>query len=167
MAGGSMMVSMLLYHFSHVKLYFRLGFDMEVESITISDDEDETNSSIEVSNTSRRRSAVWAFFSLKNASEKNWVNCDICQSTVKTKDSSTTNLFNHLKYNHPVRYAQIKDHRRSISTDSASMASTSTSKSCSQPTITSAFEATSKYRDDSDRAMEITQSLTRYITSGW
>lgn len=55
-----------------------------------------------------RRSAVWTYFSLNNNNQKkDLVICDICTRTVKTKDSGTSNLYSHLKHNHPVLYGAV------------------------------------------------------------
>lgn len=67
-----------------------MGDDANVEVIQITDEDDDdndtstTNSSVSVT---KRKSAVWSFFSIKDISKRDWVTCDICQTTVKTKDS--------------------------------------------------------------------------------
>ena len=60
----------------------------------------------------RRRSTVWTFFSVRDQSKRDWVTCDICgiedsKGLVKTKDSSTSNLFGHLKVHHPTQYSEV------------------------------------------------------------
>jgi hypothetical protein len=108
--------------------------------------------------SSRKRSPVWALFTIKDISNKDWVTCDVCQTQVKTKDSGTSNLYGHLKSHHPIRYAEIV--KVSKPKPKAS------TRSSSQPTITQLYEAKSKYLKDSERHKVLTECITRFLISG-
>lgn len=135
--------------------------DPETESLT------DSESTIVISQKySRKRSPVWAYFSVPDEQHKEQVKCDICNDEdgkVKTKDSSTTNLFSHLKNHHPAKYAEIAK----VNNGGCSSKSKLKRKFGSgQPTLTEVLESKIPYAKDSERYRVLTQSVTRYLTAG-
>lgn len=57
--------------------------------------------------TTARKSAVWAYFTIKNVSNEDQVSCNLCDTKIKTCYSSTSNLFSRLKVHHPIQYHTI------------------------------------------------------------
>lgn len=117
-----------------------------------------------------RRSAVWAFFSIPDSNNKDQVKCDLCNTDVKTKDSNTSNLFNHLKHNHPIRHAEVQGcatQSTSTRTPKSTKMRSAIDDTDNQPTITDSFLSRTPYRKDSDRAKILTSAVTNYIISGW
>ena len=111
--------------------------------------------------STKRRSPVWAFFTIKSETDKNWVNCDLCDKKVKTKDSGTSNLFGHLKTHHPLRYAEIVK----VSCASSQSKNKST-KTQHQPSLAEVIQSKAKYSKDSERHKVLTESILQYLVSG-
>lgn len=108
---------------------------------------------------SKRKSPVWAYFTIKNMSDKDWVSCDLCDKKVKTKDSGTSNLFGHLKSSHPLKYADIAP-------ASAKKLSHTTKPASSSYQMTLSEACKRKYERTSDEYKQLTASVTKYLVSG-
>ncbi|XP_067949497.1 E3 SUMO-protein ligase ZBED1-like [Watersipora subatra] len=110
--------------------------------------------------TGSRRSAVWAFFTISDVSNKNWVTCDLCKKGVKTTDSSTSNLFQHLQIHHFKEYMTVTPKN---ATRNRKRKSQDTSQSLSsQPTLTSMLP----YNRNSEKHTFLTGLVTNYLISG-
>ena len=83
---------------------------------------------------------------------------------MKTKDSSTSNLYLHLKNHHPLRYAEIS--KVSKIGKSHSKLKRPSKIPSQQPTMISVIESKTKYSRDSEHHKALTDSITRYIISG-
>jgi hypothetical protein len=101
------------------------------------------------------------------------VTCDICKdssdSTVKTKDKGTTNLFSHLKNHHPKQYAEVAkvSLKKSSSNDSCtSKLKTKKNKGSAQPTLTQSIERHQPYSKESERYRTLLESITQFLVSG-
>ena len=117
---------------------------------------------------SRKRSAVWAYFSVsEDEASRDWVTCDLCDDStkVKTKDSSTTNLFTHLKVHHPTQYAEVATVSLSSGKKSKSKSKIS-KKSPAQPAIDDAFQSKRPYDKNSERYRQLMKSVTRFLVTG-
>ena len=73
--------------------------------------------------------------------------CRHCKKSVKSKESNTTNLFSHLKFHHPMKYADEES-------------SSSSKISSSQVTIKEALEKCKKYQRHGEKWEELTDSVT-------
>ena len=111
---------------------------------------------------SKRRSPVWGYFTIENADERDWVTCDLCTVKIKTKDSSTSNLFRHLKRHHAAQYAEIAQ----VSTGSTKSKAKPHTASSHQLTIHSMIEAKKPYHKESDEHRSIVKAVTNYLVSG-
>ena len=137
--------------------------------------EDDDISIVDTSNStsmSSRRSAVWAYFTIDNFSDRDWVTCDLCKplnKKIKTKQSSTSNLRSHLRTHHPQQFslllskAQSSDNSDLDSTDTSPAVSSKRRLCGSQPSITAMFERQTKYEKTSKRYKELTDSLTALL----
>ena len=92
--------------------------------------------------------------------------CDLCTdpktSRVKTKDSSTTNLFSHLRVWHPAKHAEVAP----ISVPKSTPQSKPSKRQTDQPTLVETVERRTPYDESSDRYQLLIKSVTRYLTSG-
>ena len=113
---------------------------------------------------SKRRSPVWGYFTIENADKRDWVTCDLCTVKIKTKDSSTSNLFGHLKRHHAALYAEIAQVSTG-NTKSKSKAKPHTASS-HQLTIHSMIDAKKPYRKESHEHRSIVKAVTNYLVSG-
>lgn len=109
----------------------------------------------------KTRSPIWQFFGFQpnqngEPKDPNNATCRLCRGQVVAKDSSTTNLFLHLKIHHPPEYAGLGP---------AAPASISAPRTVSghQPSIMGAFAKTSIYKKDSVRWRECTEAVARYL----
>lgn len=87
--------------------------------------------------------------------------CDLCTGTkvkVKTKDSSTTNLYSHLRYHHPSKHAEIAPVAQSTPKPKKAK--------MNQPTIQQAVERKTPYTIDSERHKLLVKNVTHYLVSG-
>ena len=117
---------------------------------------------------SNKRSAVWAYFTpSSNPSEKDWVACDLCKplvKSIKTKDSSTSNLRTHLKNHHPAAYSQllVKTNSSVVSTSHSDNPPTKRKlvTNSDQQTVTDCFLRNTKYDKESRKHKLITEKLT-------
>ena len=97
----------------------------------------------------KAKSAVWTFFSYKLDSNGKPIDeskpvFKFCRGEVAVKGGNTTNLFSHLKHQHPKQYSELqlnKDPRQCNQIGSSS----------SQPTIQQAFANSQKYSRNSKR----------------
>lgn len=144
-------------------------------------DEECPSSTPRLLSSNNKRSAVWLYFS-SDAADKNCAICDLCRpliERVKTKDSSTSNLWSHLKNHHPLEYSSLNSKSTITTTPkvqstalavTASEADTltpsakrryiNTAPNQAQPRITEAFERHTKYSSESRKYKVITEKLT-------
>ena len=91
--------------------------------------------------------------------------CDLCTdpktSRVKTKDSSTTNLFS-LRVWHTANHAEVAP----ISVPKSTPQSKPSKRLTDQPTLVETVERRTPYDESSDRYQLLIKSVTRYLTSG-
>lgn len=107
------------------------------------------SSSPEAEELTRKRNAispVWDFFGFKKGNdgspnEDGLPVCRLCMMTVSAKSSNTSNLFSHLKNNHPRQYAEIRSTSKS----------TSSGTNQAQPSIQEAIVSGQPYPKDSKR----------------
>lgn len=106
-------------------------------------------------------SIIWNWFGFK-ADDKDQRNviCKVCKESVKASDGNTTNLFNHLKRNHPKQYNEsqvAKAKKPSASTAAAAGASTK------QQTLTESFTKHTPYDRGSKRWNSVTDAVTFHL----
>ncbi|KAJ4945838.1 hypothetical protein JOQ06_023516 [Pogonophryne albipinna] len=102
-------------------------------------------------------STIWKYFGFQESDvEQNKVQCRICYQVVLAPHANTTNLFNHLKYNHKVQYD------RAIIQQKADARSTSSTTS-SQSSIQDALYRATAYATSSQRHRDITGAITFHI----
>jgi ribulose kinase len=85
------------------------------------------------------------------------VSCDICNKTVKTKDSSTSNLYNHLSSTHPDEYALLGAKQKNANNSSSRE---------KQQTLKSLLERKDKYPSESHRHKHRTGLVTDFLSTG-
>ncbi|XP_032432377.1 zinc finger BED domain-containing protein 1-like [Xiphophorus hellerii] len=104
--------------------------------------------------------AVWEYFGFKPNDRGEPLNlcepvCRICHKIVATKGSNTTNLYVHLKHNHPVKFFQL---RRKSTTGGPSSSSSSR-----QSTVNETFHRQEAYKKDGAKWCALTDSVVRLI----
>ena len=110
----------------------------------------------------RKKSPVWTYFTITDMQRKDWVTCDLCEKTVKTKDSSTTNLLNHLSTTHPEQYQLVGGGSKRHKKTDAQPQSTAEQ----QPTLRSVLERKTKYPNESTCHKQLTDLVRDYLCTG-
>ncbi|XP_076849420.1 E3 SUMO-protein ligase ZBED1-like [Brachyhypopomus gauderio] len=105
-------------------------------------------------------SLVWRWFGFeKNDVVQDNVICKICRKSVTVKQSSTTNLIHHLRYNHSKEYEEFEKLRNS-------QQKTSTGRpkpQCAQQTLAESFSKRVPYERKSKRWQDVTNAVTKFI----
>lgn len=115
-----------------------------------------------ISSTASKRSAIWAFFS-QQIDEKNWATCDLCaplERKLSTADSTTSNMWAHLRTTHPHEYSLSASKRCKVQ---SGLTAKKKSTSSAQPQITVAFERMTSYKRESKKWKTVTDKLTTMI----
>ena len=91
---------------------------------------------------SNTTSAVWTYFGFVpdekgKPKDEDTAVCMLCSKKVSSKSSNTTNLFSHLRTNHPSEYVKAKDVKKTPKTTGTS--------SLTQPTIEASLSLEHKY----------------------
>ncbi|KAI7811508.1 putative zinc finger BED domain-containing protein 1-like [Triplophysa rosa] len=112
----------------------------------------------------RVKSEVWKYFGFqKNAEgmlvEDGFPLCKTCGRRVATKHGNTSNMFAHLRDNHPIQFRDIN------SINASSSAGSSSAEAIVQPTVKEAFQRQASYGPSSHRAKEIHHAISYYIRS--
>lgn len=108
-----------------------------------------------------RNSVVWVWFGYKKTdTDQKKVICKICHREVATTDSSTTNLFYHLKTRHAEQYNDSLKMQQSTKANVKAVEKKSTQASIKE----SMFKGT-PYDKDSRRHIEITDAITAYMST--
>ncbi|KAI7792413.1 putative zinc finger BED domain-containing protein 1-like [Triplophysa rosa] len=107
-------------------------------------------------------SPIWQYFGFKSDEKSKPIDvtqaiCRICMKVVPVKESQTTNLFVHLRANHPAEAAKM------VPRETAS-ANPAVSKDPGQPSILGAFAKSTKYKSNSERWAQCTAAVSKYIT---
>ncbi|XP_051771149.1 E3 SUMO-protein ligase ZBED1-like [Ctenopharyngodon idella] len=110
----------------------------------------------------RVKSEFWKYFGFqKNAEgllvEDSFPLCKTCGWKVAVKHGYSSNMFAHLRDNHPVQFREIK------STHASSSAGSSSAEAILQPTVKEAFQHQASYGPSSHRAKEINHAIAYYI----
>lgn len=105
-------------------------------------------------------SLVWRWFGFeRNDVVQDNVICKICRKSVTVKQSSTTNLIHHLRYNHSKEYEEFEKLR-----DSQQKTSTGRPKpQCAQQTLAESFRKRVPYERKSKRWQDVTNAVTKFI----
>ena len=109
----------------------------------------------------KRRSPVWRYFDKTEDIKRQ--KCKLCSCTVSAGDSSTTNLFNHLKNHHPAQYAEIKPAKVQKKTVASSSCSSTPSSTTDPSPIAVAFKKSIPYEHNSNEWKKRTKAVTTYI----
>ncbi len=80
--------------------------------------------------------------------------CKLCRTTVSAPSSNTTNLYNHLKFNHRVQYEECLSVKKKAPSDA---------RTATQTPITTSLFSASPYPAGSRRQIEITEAITHFI----
>ncbi|XP_033995699.1 zinc finger BED domain-containing protein 1-like [Trematomus bernacchii] len=105
-------------------------------------------------------STIWKYFGFQESDvEQNKVQCRICYQVVLAPHANTTNLFNHLKYNHKVQYDGAIIQQKADQKDARSTSSTTSSQS----SIQDALHRATAYATSSQRHRDITGAITFHI----
>lgn len=79
---------------------------------------------------------IWTWFGFSPTDKaQTTVICKVCREEVRTSDGNTTNLFNHLRRQHPKQYAESQRARKT-----ATLQSETASAKPKQKTLTQAFD---------------------------
>lgn len=149
----------LLWFFS-IKLHVCFIFRMASRAPAANDDSDDDVVVVTPpASLSGKRSAVWAYFT-PDDSKSNWVNCDLChiKKRIKVADSSTSNLWSHLRAYHPTEYATSEN--KKIPSAQASNATKAGLRDHSQPKITTSFQQNTPFSYDSKEWKTVTDKLS-------
>ncbi|XP_077417784.1 E3 SUMO-protein ligase ZBED1 isoform X1 [Vanacampus margaritifer] len=105
-------------------------------------------------------SIVWTWFGFSPEDKaQTKVICKVCRDAVRTSDGNTTNLFNHVRRQHPNHYADSQTKRRSDTWQPEAAASSK----LTQPTVTQSVNKGTPYEKTSKRWREITEAVTYYL----
>ncbi|KAL1249125.1 hypothetical protein QQF64_020130 [Cirrhinus molitorella] len=77
--------------------------------------------------------------------------CRICGQVIHAKDAQTTNLHDRLRVHHPAEYSSLPESSRT------------TELRRNQPTSSEVFAKITKYKRDSERWKQCTDTVTRYL----
>lgn len=106
-------------------------------------------------------SLVWRWFGFqKDDAVQDNVICKICRKSVPAKQSSTTNLFSHLRHNHSKEhgeYEKLQDAQQKPSTSGRPKPQSI------QQTLTESFGKRVPYERKSKRWQDITNAVTKFI----
>ncbi len=100
-------------------------------------------------------SVVWNYFGFTSDDvEQRVILCKLCRTTVSAPSSNTTNLYNHLKFNHRVQYEECPQREEKAPSDA---------RTATQTPITTSLFSASPYPAGSRRQIEITEAITHFI----
>ena len=104
------------------------------------------------------KSPVWTYFGME-AQSGDKVICRECRRAVSAKNGNTSNLFSHLKNNHPRLYGSVKE----ASQGTQKRATVATEKNLRQPSIAVSLTKFQKYDRKSRKWQSLTESATYFL----
>ncbi|XP_036957921.1 E3 SUMO-protein ligase ZBED1-like [Acanthopagrus latus] len=105
-------------------------------------------------------SLAWKWFGFEKTDVgQNTVICKICRKAIAVKQSSTTNLFHHLRTNHSKEYEEYEKLRDSAAQDKPSRPAVQHT----QQTLAESFSRKVPYDRKSQRWQDITNAITKFI----
>ena len=107
------------------------------------------------------KSPVWTYFGMEAQSGESGdkVICRECRCTVSAKNGNTSNLFSHLKNNHPKLYSTVKE--ASLGAQNSTKAATE--KNPTQSSIAEMLTQSQKYNRKSRKWRSLTDSVTYFL----
>ena len=106
----------------------------------------------------RVKSPVWTYFVME-AQSGDKVICRECRRTVSAKNCNTSNLFSHLKNNHPRLYDSVKK----ASQDTQKRTTVATEKNFRLSSIVESLTKFQKYNRKSRKWQSLTDSVTHFL----
>lgn len=101
-------------------------------------------------------SVVWNYFGFtRDDVEQRVILCKLCRTTVSAPSSNTTNLFNHLKFNHRVQYEESVSVKKKKAPSDA--------RTATQTPITKSLFCASPYPAGSQKQIEVTEAIAHFI----
>jgi len=100
-------------------------------------------------------SVVWNYFGFtRDDVEQCVILCKLCRTAVSAPSSNTTNLFNHLKFNHRVQYEECVRVKKKAPSDA---------RTAIQTPITQSLFSASPYPVGSQKQIEVTEAIAHFI----
>lgn len=114
-----------------------------------------------VNKQGKSNSLIWEHFGFAvEDEEQRHIMCKTCFVVVSAPTGNTTNLFNHLEFNHRVVYDTV------MMNQSKKKVNQITAPSATQSSITETLYAATPYLSTSERHKKITESIAHYLAKG-
>ena len=104
-----------------------------------------------------KRNSVWNYFVAAEDADRKISTCSLCKAKVRAGDSSTSNLFNHLRIHHRPQYLLVKPATVCPATNSQT-----SSASTSNP-LSNAFQRAVPYDPHGQKSRTLTEAVTYCI----